>query len=236
VNRVRTLLSAVVLAATMCCAPAAKVVLSPSTAVTFVGLVNAESIEEQAAYCSGVWVSQSSIVTAYHCMDEAEVGTGVWYVVDSDVYADGTPKMHAHIEKRSALLYDVDKVHDLALLRAGRAPASHGIATVAKSTPKQGEFVQVMGQSDGFLWWSYSSGDVAAIRTLEGADPDLDPKTIFIQTTAPISPGNSGGGIFNVRSELLGVCHAHFPHGQNLNLFIGTTHLQAFLDAQGTAL
>lgn len=235
--------AALVLAATTCCAPAAKTVLGPPTredAATLlrsrtVGLVSDDSLEEPAAYCSAVWVSQTSILTAYHCMDDGEVGTPIWYVVDNDVFPKGSIVVRPKIEKRAAVLYDVDKKHDLAILRAGKAPDDHGIASLATTAARAGQFVQVMGQPAGFLWWSYSSGDVAAVRTLD-AGGYFDPNTVFIQTTAPTSPGSSGGGLFDADGDLLGVCHGGFRKGQNLNIFIGTPHLKAFLDAQGTAL
>lgn len=44
----------------------------------------------------------------------------------------------------------------------------------------------------------------------------------MIQTTAPVSPGNSGGGLFNERGELLGVASfIVLGRGvQNLNFFV----------------
>src|SRR5262245_55211683 len=39
------------------------------------------------SYCSGVWVSPLSILTANHCVDDVEIGGAVEYVVPSDVFA-----------------------------------------------------------------------------------------------------------------------------------------------------
>ena len=42
----------------------------------------------------------------------------------------------------------------------------------------------------------------------------------YIQTTAPISHGSSGGALINDRGELIGITSAGFEDGQNLNLAV----------------
>ena len=39
----------------------------------------------------------------------------------------------------------------------------------------------------------------------------------MIQTSAPISQGSSGGGLFDARGHLLGITTFYFKGGQNLN-------------------
>jgi S1-C subfamily serine protease len=41
-----------------------------------------------------------------------------------------------------------------------------------------------------------------------------------IQTTAPISPGSSGGGLFNVNAQLIGITTFQHKTGQNLNFAV----------------
>lgn len=180
------------------------------------------------AYCSGVWVAQNDILTANHCVESLALGEATLYATQGGVYEGA--KVKEHVSAWSAVLIARDDSHDLALLRSLYAPKSHGVARVASVDPRRGEFVQSMGHPKG-LWWSYSTGYVAAIRPLEILDRDLT----WVQTTAPVSGGNSGGGLFNTQNELVGLCHASVNVGQNLNFFIHPTYIRAFLTEQAKA-
>ena len=58
-----------------------------------------------------------------------------------------------------------------------------------------------------------SEGIVSAVR-------HVDRHTTVIQTTAAISPGSSGGGLFDLQSRLIGITSFLHTGGQNLNLLI----------------
>jgi S1-C subfamily serine protease len=182
---------------------------------------------ELKAYCSGVWVSPTTIATANHCMREDELGSVVDYVVRSDIYAPGEVQERPAPETRGALLYARDELHDLALLRA-LVPPPHATARVTAEVVRPGMFVQTMGQPLG-LWWSYSSGDVAAVRHMPSA---LGFPMLMIQTTAPTSPGNSGGALFDSHGQIVGICHGSFTKGQSLNLFIHWQYVDALMRRQ----
>lgn len=190
-------------------------------------IVDEESGETR-AYCSGVWVGAKTILTAAHCVEEGppDEAPAFRYAMREDIFVGAST-----IEAKYPLTHlmdveELDEDHDLALLAArGQTPA-HGVAELG-SNPEQGQHVHVMGHSKG-LWWSYSSGDVAAIRF---APLGSDPMT-WIQTTAPISPGNSGGGLFDDQGRLLGICSraVSSSRAQNLNFFVHTDYLRPLLD------
>ena len=54
----------------------------------------------------------------------------------------------------------------------------------------------------------------------------LDLDAIWIQTTAPISPGNSGGPLVNELGEVVGVTTWMLPGGKNLNFAVSALHLK----------
>jgi hypothetical protein len=54
-----------------------------------------------------------------------------------------------------------------------------------------------------------SEGSVSGLREVAGGR--------FIQTTAPISPGSSGGGLFDEHGALVGLTTFYVSEGQNLN-------------------
>ncbi|MBX3218906.1 MAG: trypsin-like peptidase domain-containing protein [Labilithrix sp.] len=191
-----------------------------------VALVHRDDEGDLRSYCTGVWVSGTAILTAHHCVDEASVGDDIDYVVREDVYAPGELRERASIVTRSAKLHETDEAHDLALLQAS-SPPSHGVARVNVASIRPGAFAQTVGHSIG-LWWSYSSGDVAALRQRDFGGRDI----LWVQATTPISRGNSGCGLFDENGNLIGLGHGALAYAQNLNLFVHGQYIDALLRKQ----
>jgi hypothetical protein len=83
---------------------------------------------------------------------------------------------------------------------------------VAKSPPAEGESVFVIGHPEG-LRFTLSTG---IISRMDGST---------IQMSAPVSPGNSGGPVFDDRGDLLGIVTAMVdkhgdPNAENLNFAV----------------
>ncbi|MGH9454223.1 MAG: S1C family serine protease [Terriglobia bacterium] len=74
-----------------------------------------------------------------------------------------------------------------------------------------GERVYAIGAPLGFDL-TISDGLVSGLRVLNGVN--------MIQTTAPISGGSSGGGLFDAEGKLVGIITCHMKSGQNLNFAI----------------
>lgn len=92
---------------------------------------------------------------------------------------------------------------------------------------KQGQDVYAIGSPLGFEY-TISQGIVAAIRQNEKVD-FTDPVTYMpivktfekvIQITAAISPGNSGGALFNSKGEVIGITTYTFMGYGNLNFAV----------------
>lgn len=80
-----------------------------------------------------------------------------------------------------------------------------------------GEDVIALGSPQG-LEGTVSTGILSGIRDLDG--------TRFLQITAPISPGSSGGPIFNIRGHVVGIATAILAKGQNLNFALPSNLLR----------
>lgn len=71
-----------------------------------------------------------------------------------------------------------------------------------------GQRVYAIGAPEG-LELTLSEGIISSLRSNED--------THFIQTSAPISPGSSGGGLFDEQGRLIGITTFQATEGQNLN-------------------
>ncbi len=84
-----------------------------------------------------------------------------------------------------------------------------------------GQKVIAIGSPQG-LANTVSEGIISGIR-------EFDEGTSVIQTTAPLSPGSSGGGLFNDQGELIGITSFLHTGGQNLNFAYPTDYILPLL-------
>ena len=75
-------------------------------------------------------------------------------------------------------------------------------------TATAGQDVVVLGSPQG-LEGTVSTGIIGGLRTIGGVR--------YLQITAPISPGSSGGPVFNSQGRVIGISTATSAKGQNLN-------------------
>jgi len=146
---------------------------------------------------SGFFLTPGQVVTNLHVVRgaaRAEIKT-----------LDGKPKVYP---VSGALA--VDEEGDLALLSVDM-PAQPARSTVlATELPEEGEQIFVIGNPLK-LEGSVSDGIVSAVREVPNSYR-------IIQITAPISHGNSGSPVFNLRGQVLGVVTVKVTNGQNINL------------------
>lgn len=176
-------------------------------------------------FCSGVWISETAILTAGHCaqaaamfdllsktapearplvammIDESTldaVGIKVPYSIDTE-----TPIRAEPLQMRSAVVVAVDKKHDLALIVAYRKdlPPDHIWSHIADLTPVLGEKVSIVGHP-GRLAFTYMEGEVSGYRETFGNDEFEGP---YLQVHSAIWHGNSGGPIFNASGEVVAI-------------------------------
>ncbi len=97
-----------------------------------------------------------------------------------------------------------DKEADLVLITADIPARDISFLEVSGKLPEVGEKIYAIGHPMG-LEKTVSEGIVSAIRKL----PKLGD---IIQITAPISPGSSGGPVFNSSGRVIGVARATLSH------------------------
>ena len=111
----------------------------------------------------------------------------------------------------------VDEEGDLALLNVEMPLERSRASELATELPDEGETIFVIGNPLK-LEGSVSDGIVSAVREVPNSYR-------IIQITAPISHGNSGSPVFNLRGQVLGVVTVKVTNGQNINLAIAAARV-----------
>ncbi len=170
-------------------------------------------------------------------------GNGTGFFVTSDGYV----VTNAHVVREQRLyraqvgaqelilrVIDLDDVNDLAL---GKVEARGVPIPIALVLPAKGEDVAALGYPAIETLGRELKATFGKINALSG------PRGIarFVQTDAPMQPGNSGGPLLNMRGEVVGVVTATFSTAanvrriggvlpQNVNYAVKTEHLVPLLD------
>jgi hypothetical protein len=163
---------------------------------------------------SGFVLSRDGIiVTNYHVIETGssavvKLPDGAFFVVDGVLASD--------------------KVRDLAVVKA------HGknfrtLALGDSDRLQVGEEVVAIGNPLS-LESTVSNGIVSGIRTVEGDGGKL------LQVTTPISPGSSGGPLFNMAGDVVGITTLYLKGGQNLNFAIPINDAKRLLLTKSTTI
>lgn len=160
--------------------------INPSTGVQIKGLGSGVLID-----AAGHVVTNNHVVTG---MDTYTV-----------IYRDGFP--------REATLVGVDPITDLAILKTSLINVP--VAKLAIDDPvRVGDVVLAIGNPR--VGQSVSMGIVSAKGRVFSKGRNVENTyEMFIQTDAAINHGNSGGGLFNVEGELIGINSSFFSEDSN---------------------
>lgn len=124
-----------------------------------------------------------------------------------------------------ALIEDAER--DIVILKTEYSNAT--ILPIALALPRKGDSVVTFGAPAG-LSFSSSAGIVSAIRSgKEAIDMLGKSRGTWLQTTAPISKGNSGGPLVDREGALVGVNTFYDKRGQNLNFAISCIDINELL-------
>jgi len=122
----------------------------------------------------------------------------------------------------------VDEEGDLALLSVEMPVDRARSSELARVLPDEGEQIVVIGNPLK-LEGSVTDGIVSAVREVPNVGK-------IIQITAPISHGNSGSPVFNMKGEVVGVVTVKVTNGQNINLAIAAARVEQLRPGQLRAI
>ena len=162
---------------------------------------------EQVVYSQWSWYGQNQV--------ESGAGSGV--IISSDGYiltcahvVDGASTITVTIGDKdyTATLVGEDTTSDIAVIKIdanGLTPATVGDS----DSLKVGQSVMAVGNPLGELGGTVTGGMISALNrsvTIQGSS-SVNTMSL-IQMDASVSPGNSGGGLFNMNGELVGIVNA----------------------------
>lgn len=129
---------------------------------------------------------------------------------------------YIRIRRGSAVLefervVNMDEEHDLVLLQVKNTDL-HAVRLGDLDKSSIGEKVFVISSPRGFEN-SISDGILSSVR-------DIMPGIRLLQITAPISPGSSGGPVFNKMGEVIGIATIQWKDAQNLNFAVSVNALR----------
>ncbi len=97
-----------------------------------------------------------------------------------------------------------DETHDLAVIKIDASGLSP-VTIADSSSVRVGDTAIAIGNPLGTLGGTVTTGIVSALdREIEVEGQTM----VLMQTNAAVSPGNSGGGLFNINGELIGIVNA----------------------------
>jgi|GEM_PF-871341 len=153
--------------------------------------------DEDGEYSSGSGVLYKNIDSTY-------------YVVTNYHVVEGEGNPYVYLDDKSEVLASVvgfDYYSDLAVITFDSARELVLASIDANDTLSVGEFVLAIGSPLGISNYNTVTMGIASGLDRDVAYADYDDffGELYIQHDAPISPGNSGGGLFNLHGELVGI-------------------------------
>jgi S1-C subfamily serine protease len=183
--------------------------IARETSGSVVSIVMSDKDGHPLAQGSGFLISKDGhVVTNYHVIKSGisavvKLPNGTFFAVDGVLASD--------------------KVRDVAIIKA-HGVDFHTLTLGDSDRLRVGEEVVAIGNPLS-LESTVSNGIVSGIRIVEAEAGK------YLQITAPISPGSSGGPLFNMEGEVVGITTSHLVGGENLNFAIPINDVKPLLMA-----
>lgn len=149
----------------------------------------------------GVILSRTTVVTSLHIVTDH---SQVFLQFYDGIVVEG-------------LVVTRDADNDLALIRV-EVPTSARVAQLDLAMPAVGDDVFVVGHPN-MLYWTFSRGYLAYPRTRSVRIAQEEHPTDILQVHAEVYSGSSGGGLFSMEGNLIGIGKGMAP-ATNIGYFV----------------
>lgn len=183
-----------------------------ASAATLVVIDLADMVEETAPSVVEVFTETKRVSSWFQEYVTEGAGSGVilaedGYIVTNHHVIDGASTVKVRLSNGQtypAVLTGTDEKTDLAVVKIN-ASGLTAAKLADSSTVRAGDFVIAIGNPLGELGGTVTNGIISA----KDREITFDGKSMtLLQTSAAVNPGNSGGGLFNLDGELVGVVNA----------------------------
>ncbi len=182
-------------------------------------VVIASEFAEGVGTGTGFIVGDGLVVTNHHVISNPETGELASRVLVKD--ADGNTSLSPGLLYRQAS-------KDIAIIKMGHGEKDAHSLTLFRGELRQGDEVAALGHPKGFEF-TFSMGYISAVRDAASFSERFAGK--WVQHSAPISRGNSGGPLLNRQAEVIAMNSWYHDEGsdQNLNFAIAASEIDAAL-------
>jgi serine protease Do len=153
----------------------------------------------------GMPMMPSPAEQAHTSLGSGFIISGDGYILTNNHVVQGADKITVRLQDRRILdakVVGTDPTYDIALLKVSAGGSLPTVAIGDSRNLRPGQWVLAIGSPFGFDY-TVTQGIVSAVgRNLGSQD---QPYTSFIQTDVPINRGNSGGPLFNLQGQVVGI-------------------------------
>lgn len=185
---------------------------STASAATLVVIDLADMVDEMSPSVVEVFTETKQVSSWFQEYVTEGAGSGViltedGYIVTNHHVIEGASTIKVRLssgQTYTAILTGTDEKTDLAVIKIN-ASGLTAARLADSSSARVGDFVIAIGNPLGELGGTVTEGIISAKDrkiTIDGESMTL------LQTSAAVNPGNSGGGLFNLDGELVGVVNA----------------------------
>lgn len=175
---------------------------------------NTSSIVKKSAD-SVVEIATESVVTGQFAQQYIQQGAGSGVIISEDGYIITNHHVIENANSVKVTLRDGNTSYNAAVIGSDKQNDIALLKVDAKNLPQAtfgdssnlavGDYVVAIGNPLGQLGGTVTDGIISALARQVSIDNE---HMTLLQTNAQISPGNSGGGLFNSNGELVGIVNA----------------------------